>query len=95
LITGGRIPKAHSGAGHGIRKDFPANLYIWSAVLKGGVFFLTDLRGIFRVKFFDFIAVSSYGQKTNSRASAVDAGPGLQQSKEKRSSLLKTFWIRE
>jgi len=36
-------------------------------VLKGGVFFLTDLaRNIPGEVSFDFIAVSSYGQKTHS-----------------------------
>src|SRR5258706_5138645 len=50
-----------------IRKDFPGEPLHLVSVLKGGVFFLTDLaRNIPGEVSFDFIAVSSYGQKTHS-----------------------------
>jgi len=50
------------------------------SVLKGGVFFLTDLaRNIPGEVSFDFIAVSSYGEKTHSSgASTFDERPGLE-----------------
>src|SRR5260370_41432896 len=50
-----------------IRKDFPGEPLHLVSVLKGGVFFLTDLaRNIPGEVSFDFIAVSSYGEKTHS-----------------------------
>src|SRR5260370_93527 len=50
-----------------MRKDFPGEPLHLVSVLKGGVFFLTDLaRNIPGEVSFDFIAVSSYGQKTHS-----------------------------
>jgi len=59
--------KAHSGSGSRIRNDFPGEPLHLISVLKGGVFFLTDLaRSIPGEVSFDFIAVSSYGQKTHS-----------------------------
>jgi hypoxanthine phosphoribosyltransferase len=67
LITGGRIQKRIRELAREIRKDFPAEPLHLVSVLKGGVFFLTDLaRSIAGEVSFDFIAVSSYGQNTHS-----------------------------
>src|SRR6266571_3995246 len=67
LITGGRIQRRIQALAMEIRKDFPGESLHLVSVLKGGVFFLTDLaRNIPGEVFFDFIAVSSYGQKTHS-----------------------------
>jgi len=67
LITGGRIQKRIQALAMEIRKDFPGESLHLVSVLKGGVFFLTDLaRNIPGEVSFDFIAVSSYGQKTHS-----------------------------
>ena len=67
LITGGRIQKRIQALAMEIRKDFPGEPLHLVSVLKGGVFFLTDLaRNISGEVSFDFIAVSSYGQKTHS-----------------------------
>src|SRR2546429_9898454 len=67
LITGGRLQKRIQELAQEIRKDFPNEPLHLVSVLKGGVFFLTDLaRNIPAEVSFDFIAVSSYGQKTHS-----------------------------
>src|SRR6266851_4161053 len=67
LITGGRIQRRIRALALQIRKDFPGEPLHLMSVLKGGVFFLTDLaRNIPGEVSFDFIAVSSYGQKTHS-----------------------------
>ena len=67
LITGGRIQRRIHALAQEIRKDFPGEPLHLVSVLKGGVFFLTDLaRNIPGEVSFDFIAVSSYGQKTHS-----------------------------
>src|SRR5438445_11354905 len=67
LITGGRIQRRSQELAQDIRKDFPNEPLHLVSVLKGGVFFLTDLaRNIPGEVSFDFIAVSSYGQKTHS-----------------------------
>src|SRR6266513_5725356 len=67
LITGGRIQKRIQALAMEIRKDFPGEPLHLVSVLKGGVFFLTDLaRNISGEVSFDFIAGSSYGQKTHS-----------------------------
>src|SRR6266446_7398131 len=67
LITGGRIQRRIQALAREIRKDFPGEPLHLVSVLKGGVFFLTDLaRNIPGEVSFDFIAVSSYGQKTHS-----------------------------
>ena len=67
LITGGRIQRRIHALAREIRKDFPGEPLHLVSVLKGGVFFLTDLaRNIPGEVSFDFIAVSSYGQKTHS-----------------------------
>src|ERR1700687_3243484 len=67
LITGGRIQRRIQALATEIRKDFPGEPLHLVSVLKGGVFFLTDLaRNIPGEVSFDFIAVSSYGQKTHS-----------------------------
>jgi len=67
LITGGRIQRRIQALAMEIRKDFPGEPLHLVSVLKGGVFFLTDLaRNIPGEVSFDFIAVSSYGQKTRS-----------------------------
>jgi len=67
LITGGRIQKRIQAMAKEIRKDFPDEPLHLVSVLKGGVFFLTDLaKNIPGEVSFDFIAVSSYGEKTHS-----------------------------
>jgi hypoxanthine phosphoribosyltransferase len=67
LISGRRIQKRIQALARKIRKDFPAEPLHLVSVLKGGVFFLTDLaRSISGEVSFDFIAVSSYGQNTRS-----------------------------
>jgi hypoxanthine phosphoribosyltransferase len=67
LITGGRIQRRIHALAREIRRDFPGEPLHLVSVLKGGVFFLTDLaRNIPGEVSFDFIAVSSYGQKTHS-----------------------------
>ncbi len=67
LITGGRIQKRIQEMARQIRRDFPSEPLHLVSVLKGGVFFLTDLaRSIAGEVSFDFIAVSSYGQGTRS-----------------------------
>ncbi len=67
LITGGRIQRRIHTLAKEIRRDFPGEPLHLVSVLKGGVFFLTDLaRNIPGEVSFDFIAVSSYGQKTHS-----------------------------
>ncbi len=67
LITGGRIQRRIQELAKQIRKDFPYEPLHLVSVLKGGVFFLTDLaRSIPGEVSFDFIAVSSYGQGTHS-----------------------------
>src|SRR5438132_14269119 len=67
LITGGRLQKRIQELAQEIRKDFPNEPLHLVSVLKGGVFFLTDLaRNIPGEVSFDFIGVSSYGQRTHS-----------------------------
>lgn len=67
LITGGRIQRRIQALAAEIRRDFPDEQLHLVSVLKGGVFFLTDLaRSISGEVSFDFIAVSSYGQNTRS-----------------------------
>src|SRR5437879_11742312 len=67
LISGGRIQRRIQALAKQIRRDFADEPLHLVSVLKGGVFFLTDLaRSIAGEVSFDFIAVSSYGQKTHS-----------------------------
>jgi hypoxanthine phosphoribosyltransferase len=67
LIRGGRIQRRIKALAREIRRDFPGEPLHLVSVLKGGVFFLTDLaRNIPGEVSFDFIAVSSYGEKTHS-----------------------------
>jgi hypoxanthine phosphoribosyltransferase len=67
LITGGRIHRRIQALAAEIRRDFPDEQLHLVSVLKGGVFFLTDLaRSISGEVSFDFIAVSSYRQNTRS-----------------------------
>src|SRR5437588_6692876 len=67
LITGGRLQKRIQVLGQEIRTDFRHGPVALVSVLKGGVLFLTDLaRDMPGEVSFDFIAVSSYGQKTHS-----------------------------
>src|SRR6266849_191026 len=67
LITSGRIQRRIRTLAKEIRKDFPGERLHLVSVLKGGVFFLTDLaRSISGEVSFDFIAVASYGQNTHS-----------------------------
>jgi hypoxanthine phosphoribosyltransferase len=67
LISGGRIQRRIQALAKQIRRDFPNEQLHLVSVLKGGVFFLTDLaRSIAGEVSFDFIAVSSYGKATRS-----------------------------
>ena len=67
LITGGRIHRRIEALAKEIRRDFPGEPLHLVSVLKGGVFFLTDLaRRIPGEVSFDFIAVSSYGLNSQS-----------------------------
>src|ERR1700730_4831040 len=67
LISGRRIQRRIQALAKQIRNDFPGEPLHLVSVLKGGVFFLTDLaRSIPGEVSFDFIAVSSYGQGTHS-----------------------------
>ena len=67
LLTAARIQKRIQEMAKQIRRDFPGEPLHLVTVLKGGVFFLTDLaRSIPGDVSFDFIAVSSYGQNTHS-----------------------------
>ena len=67
LLTAGRIQKRVRELAKEIRKDFRGEQLHLVSVLKGGVFFLTDLaRNIRGDVSFDFIAVASYGQNTHS-----------------------------
>jgi hypoxanthine phosphoribosyltransferase len=67
LIPGQRIQRRIQALAKEIRKDFPREPLHLVSVLKGGVFFLTDLaRSISGEVSFDFIAVSSYGKQMKS-----------------------------
>ncbi len=67
LITAQRIQAKIRALAMQIRKDFRGERLHLVSVLKGGVFFLTDLaRHIPGEVSFDFIAVASYGQNTHS-----------------------------
>jgi hypoxanthine phosphoribosyltransferase len=67
LITAGRIQRRIRALAKEIRRDFPGERLHLVSVLKGGVFFLTDLaRHVPGEVSFDFIAVASYGQNTHS-----------------------------
>src|ERR1700758_440774 len=67
LISGARLQKRVKEIAREIRKDFPDEPLHLVGVLKGAVFFLTDLgKQIPGEVSFDFIAVSSYGTGTRS-----------------------------
>ena len=67
MISRERIQKRIREMARQIRKDFPDEPLHLVAVLKGSVFFLTDLaRQISGNISIDFIAVSSYGDSTHS-----------------------------
>src|SRR5947209_18386121 len=66
LISAGRIQKRIRAMAKEIPRDFPEERLHLVSVLKGGVFFLTDLaRSIPGEVPFDCIAVASYGQNTH------------------------------
>lgn len=66
LISRGRLQKRITEMAREIRKDFPGEPLHLVGVLKGAVFFLTDLaKQIPGDVSFDFIAVSSYGSDTH------------------------------
>src|SRR6516225_2551550 len=70
LIPAARIQKRIRAMAKEIRRDFPEERLHLVSVLKGGVFFLTDLaRSIPGEVSFDFIPVASYGQNTHSSRS--------------------------
>ncbi len=67
LISGSQIQKKIREMARKIRSDFPDEPLHLVGVLKGAVFFLSDLaRQIPGEVSFDFIAVSSYGKETQS-----------------------------
>src|SRR5450432_1271232 len=67
LISRGRLQRRNTEMAREIRKDFPGEPLHLVGVLKGAVFFLTDLgKQIPGEVSFDFIAVSSYGLGTHS-----------------------------
>lgn len=67
LITRSRIQKRIAEMGKQIRTDFPGEPLHLVGVLKGAVFFLSDLaRNISGDVSFDVIAVSSYGKNSQS-----------------------------
>jgi len=67
LISRTRLQKRVTEIAREIRKDFPDEPLHLVGVLKGAVFFLTDLgKQISGDVSFDFIAVSSYGGDTHS-----------------------------
>lgn len=67
LISGDQIQKKIREMALKIRRDFPEEPLHLVGVLKGAVFFLSDLaRQIPGEVSFDFIAVSSYGKETQS-----------------------------
>lgn len=67
LIPRSRIQRRILEMAEQIRQDFPDESLHLVGVLKGAVFFLSDLaRGIPGEVSFDFIAVSSYGKNTRS-----------------------------
>jgi hypoxanthine phosphoribosyltransferase len=67
LIARQQIQRRIQALAKEIRRDFPKEPLHLVSVLKGGVFFLTDLaRSISGEVSFDFIAVSSYGKDTKS-----------------------------
>lgn len=66
LISRGRVQRRVTEMARQIRKDFPGEQLHLVGVLKGAVFFLTDLgKQIPGDVSFDFIAVSSYGAGTH------------------------------
>ena len=66
LLSHAQIQKRIAELAQEIRKDFPDERLHLVAVLKGSVFFLTDLaRQISGEISIDFIAVSSYGNQTH------------------------------
>jgi hypoxanthine phosphoribosyltransferase len=67
LISRARLQRRIAEMAREIRKDFPGEPLHLVGVLKGAVFFLTDLgKQISGDVSFDFIAVSSYGADTHS-----------------------------
>src|SRR5579864_8202837 len=67
LLSGARIQRKIRELAKEIRRDFPGEPLHLVGVLKGAVFFLSDLaRQIPGDVSFDFIAVSSYGKETQS-----------------------------
>lgn len=67
LLRRSQIQRRIQAMAKQIRGDFPEEPLHLVSVLKGGVFFLTDLaRSIPGEVSFDFIAVSSYGEDTHS-----------------------------
>src|SRR3984885_7250472 len=67
LISGARLQRRITELAREIRKDFPDEPLHLVGVLKGAVFFLTDLgKQIPGDVSFDFIAVASYGLGTHS-----------------------------
>jgi len=67
LITQGKIQRRIRELAKEIRRDFPHEPLHLVSVLKGAVFFLSDLaRNLRGDVSFDFIAVASYGQNTHS-----------------------------
>ena len=67
LISGTRVKRRLKQLAREIRRDFPSEPLHLVSVLKGSVFFLTDLaRELGGEVSFDFMSVSSYGKGINS-----------------------------
>lgn len=67
LIPAARVKQRLKELAKEIRRDFPMEPLHLISVLKGSVFFLTDLaRELGGEVSFDFLSVSSYGKSTNS-----------------------------
>ena len=84
LISRTRLQKRITEIAREIRKDFPDEPLHLVGVLKGAVFFLTDLgKQIPGEVSFDFIAVSSYGSDTHTLgAGAADTRSGFEHRRQ-------------
>src|SRR6267378_863124 len=73
LITGGRIQRRIQALAQEIRKDFPGEPLHLVSVLKGGVFFLTDLARLFQQRKPKHLRVAVLLDKPERRIAAVHA----------------------
>ena len=95
LISSSKIQKKIREMARKIRNDFPGEPLHLVGVLKGAVFFLSDLarqiRGEVSV---DFIAVSSYGKETQSSGQVKLTRDLDANIREKQLLSSRIFWIR-